>query len=100
MKKQTLRFYVNEEKKLVVAVLQIKRSIFEDDIVIRAKAKCSPQDEFDVLKGKKIATHRVKLKLLNAQMRQAKREQLRINTIVSNLEKDIQFRTEKLEELV
>ncbi len=65
MAKSKITYFINKEKKTVVA----KVTIFTllgftiEPKTIRAKAKCSPEDEFDVEKGKQLAKLRLNVKV-------------------------------------
>ena len=56
-KKVEVQFYVNEEKGHVYAVAHFYGKI------VKGTAKCSPQDEFDVEKGKQLAEARLRYKM-------------------------------------
>lgn len=65
MAKSKVTYFINKEKKTVVAKVTIF-TLLGFDIVpktIRAKAKCSPEDEFDVEKGKQLAKLRLNVKV-------------------------------------
>lgn len=54
------KFYVNEHKKTVVC--SIKITFIDRVIEFKGKSKCSPEDTFDAIKGKRIAESRAKAK--------------------------------------
>ena len=54
------KFYVNEHKKTVVC--SIKVTFIDRVIEFKGKSKCSPEDTFDAIKGKRIAESRAKAK--------------------------------------
>ena len=54
------KFYVDEHKKTVVC--SIKITFIDRVIELKGKSKCSPEDTFDAIKGKRIAESRAKAK--------------------------------------
>lgn len=65
MAKSKITYFINKEKKTVVAKVTIFTLLgFSiEPKTIRAKAKCSPEDEFDVEKGKQLAKARLNVKI-------------------------------------
>lgn len=60
-------YYVNDDKKTVVCVITVSSKYFDGMLqVFSAKSKCSPEDKFDVVKGKRIAESRAKAKAYKA----------------------------------
>ena len=108
IKKVNCRFYVDEEKKVVVCVIPNTRHtvhdflsdlpqfgfwgifcLVRDNKVIKmpnsfiGKAVCSEQDEFDVEKGKKLAYLRAKDKFYRSFFK-------RLNAVVNLIDKNLQ----------
>lgn len=54
------KFYVDEHKKTVIC--SIKITFIDRVIEFKGKSKCSPEDTFDAIKGKRIAESRAKAK--------------------------------------
>lgn len=59
------KFYVNKEKKEVIAVCRYAGR------TVRAKAKCRPEDTFDIEKGKELAYKRAEVKVKKIKQKNA-----------------------------
>ncbi len=87
-------YYVNTEKKVVVAKCAVYNltGIDIEPKVIRAKAKCSESDTFDLEKGKTLARKRLEMKVAKFQLKMIKRLKEDIDKIYDNV---LQYYCEK-----
>lgn len=80
-------YYVNEEKKVVVAKCAVYNLTGVDikPKVIRAKARCSEEDTFDSEKGKMLARKRLEKKVAEFELKMIKRLKVDIDKIYGNV---------------
>lgn len=89
--KKSVKTYVNEEKGVVVTkIIEVTKGFnFFDDIydVYQGKAKCSPEDKFDVETGKKLSLARAWLKYDEAKLKDIREEKEDLEQELSELTK-------------
>ncbi len=87
VKTTKITYYVNTEKKVVVAKCAVYNitGIDIEPKVIRAKAKCSETDTFDLEKGKELARKRLELKVAKFQFKMVERLKKDIDKIYDNV---------------
>ncbi len=80
-------YYVNTEKKVVVAKCAVYNltGVDIEPKVIRAKAKCSAEDTFDLEKGKALAKKRLDKKVAEFQLKMIKKLKVDIDKIYDNV---------------
>ena len=64
---KNVQYYVNKEKKTVVCTITGAFNVTGESFIFKSKAKCSKDDAFDEVKGRRIAESRAKYKMYRCQ---------------------------------
>lgn len=99
-----INYIVNEEKKTVVCILEVEGLLDSwESLRFSAKAKCSPDDQWNVETGRKIAYSRayIKMKKCIIRMKQEWIQSLKIKQVlienkIASLERSIERNEEEI----
>jgi len=105
------KYFVNEDKRIVVCVLEIQEYCCEPDLIVRATAVCKPEDKFDAEIGKRIANYqahialhrhlkkeqKARIKNMEAKIEEIKAENIRRDAIIENLKAQVRNTIEQIE---
>ncbi len=93
MAKKVVKTYIDEDKKVVVTKIKVRDFCFDDffmeERTYTGKAKCSPEDTFDVELGKKISLARAWMKYDVAKLKELQEINTMLNKDLMKNQKEI-----------
>lgn len=101
MAKKVVKTYIDEDKKVVVTKIKVRDFCFDDFFMeernYTGKAKCSPEDIFDVELGKKISLTRAWLKYDTARLKELQEINTMLNEKLIENKRELEKQTNLVE---
>lgn len=98
LENKEINTYVNEEKGTIACVIKVNRLLGYNKFV--GKAKCLPEDKFDVELGKKLASARAYQKYDEAKLRYLWKKRDNMQKILDEIDADIERQEEILDRTI